>query len=62
LGRTKALYGPRTQAYGETKILGYTKKREEEEKEGQKGFEFHKMGYPIKGSGHFIYGSNTVKG
>ena len=50
LDRIKALYGPRTQANGETKYLD------------KKRFEFRKMGYLIKMSGHFIHGLNTIKG
>ena len=50
LDRTKALHGPRTQANGETKYLD------------KKRFEFRKMGYLIKTSGHFIHGLNTIKG
>ena len=48
MDRTKALYGPRTQANGETKYLD------------KKMFEFRKMGYLIKTSGHFIHGLNTI--
>ena len=50
LDGTKALYVPRTQTYGET---NYSDK---------KRFEFRKMGYLIKRSGHFIHGLNTLKG
>ena len=50
INRTKALHGPRTQAYGETKYLD------------KKRFEFRKMGYLIKTSSHFVHGLNTIKG
>ena len=50
LDRTKALYGPWTQANGETNYLD------------KKKFEFRKMGYLVKMSGHFIHGLNTIKG
>ena len=49
MDRTKALHGPRTQAYGETR---YSDK---------KRFEVRKMGYWIKISGYFIHGLNTLK-
>ena len=42
---------------GKPKYLDIQKKKEKE-----KGLEFRKMGYPIKSSGHFIHGSNTIKG
>jgi len=47
---TKAVYGPRTQANGETKHLD------------KKRFEFSKMGYLIKTSSHFVHGLNTIEG
>ena len=50
LDRTKALYGPWTQTYGETNYLD------------EKRFEFCKMGYLIKMSVHFIHGLNVIKG
>ena len=50
LDRTKALYGPRTQANGETDYLD------------KKRFEFRKMGYLIKMSDHLTHGLNTIKG
>jgi len=49
LDRTKALHGPRTQAYGKTKYLD------------KKRFDSHKKGYLVKMSGHFIHGLNTIK-
>ena len=50
LDRTKVLYGPRTQANGETDYLD------------KKRFEFRKMGYLIKMSDHLTHGLNTIKG
>ena len=50
LDRTKALHGPRTQAYGETNYLD------------EKKFGFRKIGYLIKMLSYLIPGLNTVKG
>ena len=52
LDTSKALYGPRNQAHGET---NWSDKK-------KRGFGLRNMGYWIKISGHFIHGVNTLKG
>ena len=77
MDRTKALYGPRTQVYGETKYKKEklqaldrakalhgprTQANGETDYLDEKKFEFHKIGYLIKILSYFIHGLNTVKG
>ena len=78
MDRTKALYGPRTQAYGETKYKKLlllqvldrtealygprTRANGETDYLDKKRFGFRKMGYLIKMSDHLTHGLNTIKG